>query len=404
MTRMLVAGVSVLWLLLDLGCEPSGGGGEATGSEGGACYGNGTCDPGLECRYDVCVGVSNTGDCNSGEFDCGNGKCVPLNWICDGDNDCGNDADEKGCACQPNCNGRECGPEPGCGKSCGTCTGGETCNANGQCVSEACVPICSGRECGLDPVCGESCGTCTGGKTCSATGQCVSEACVPICGSRECGPDPVCGELCGTCSGDSTCNSSGQCVAEVCVPSCGGRECGPDPVCGESCGACGSGEECKGSSGQCFAIWWYDSSSGRIWENPPSRRVTNLWDAESYCASLSLDGGGWRVPSISELRSLIRGCPATEVGGSCGVTDSCRSWDDCSNASCTGCEYDEGPSDGCYWPSALQGDCKWYWSSTLVSDGIDTGLEVGFFNGAVDLGDVEGGYVGYAGAYVRCVR
>jgi len=46
-----------------------------------------------------------------------------------------------------------------------------------------CVPDCSGLECGADPVCGESCGTCGGGETCQG-GQCTSGSCWPNCGDE----------------------------------------------------------------------------------------------------------------------------------------------------------------------------------------------------------------------------
>ncbi|KAL1480544.1 hypothetical protein MTO96_034700 [Rhipicephalus appendiculatus] len=39
------------------------------------------------------------GECHEkSEFDCGNGMCVPPSWLCDDDHDCGNNADEEGCA------------------------------------------------------------------------------------------------------------------------------------------------------------------------------------------------------------------------------------------------------------------------------------------------------------------
>ena len=33
-------------------------------------------------------------DCNSGQFRCDNGKCIPQNYVIDGDNDCGDSSDE----------------------------------------------------------------------------------------------------------------------------------------------------------------------------------------------------------------------------------------------------------------------------------------------------------------------
>ena len=65
-------------------------------------------------------------------------------------------------------------------------TGYQTCLADGSgwgdCLCE-CEKDCTGRECGDDPICGESCGTCTDNSTCSNTGGCecdyveCSEAC-----------------------------------------------------------------------------------------------------------------------------------------------------------------------------------------------------------------------------------
>jgi len=77
----------------------------------------------------------------------------------------------------------------------------------------------------------------------------------------------------------------------------------------------------------------------------------------------------WRLPTIRELRSLIRGCVSTVSEGSCGVKDECfRST--CRDASCVGCASDSGPADGCYWSDGLEGDCSYgsmcYWTSDWV--------------------------------------
>ena len=38
-----------------------------------------------------------TDGCDSYEFSCDNGQCVPDSYRCDGGNDCGDDSDEDGC-------------------------------------------------------------------------------------------------------------------------------------------------------------------------------------------------------------------------------------------------------------------------------------------------------------------
>ena len=63
--------------------------------------------------------------------------------------------------------------------------------------------------------------------------------------------------------------------------------------------------------------------------------------AQLYCDTLTECGySDWRLPTIDELRSLIQNCPNTEIGGPCGLTDSCHS-EECKSDACYGCE----PSD-----------------------------------------------------------
>ncbi len=183
----------------------------------GQCTTN--CTPnctGRECGPDPVCGLS-CGTCSVG-FECISGQC----------------------RCVPDCTGKECGDD-GCRGSCGTCQAGFVCNASGRCE---CVPNCTGKQCGPDG-CGGSCGTCPAGQSCDTSGQCTG--CTPDCSNRQCGPDPVCNVSCGTCPAGYTCDASGQCQ---CTPNCTGKECGPDG-CGGSCGTCQAGYSCD-SAGHCY--------------------------------------------------------------------------------------------------------------------------------------------------------
>jgi len=196
---------------------------------------------------------------------------------------------------------------------------------------------------------------------------------------------------------------------EACTPSCATKQCGDDG-CGGSCGTCTGGKTCVGGKCEIEATsTWTDPSTGLVWQNPPYDGLKKWEDAKTYCTNneAGLPGTGWHLPNISELRSLIRGCPNTETGGACGVTDvcskcgvgqSCLSWDPCHD-DCSNCSSGDGPASGCYWPGEMEGVCSWYWSSSPVEDFGGYAFSVGFGSGGVGLGSV-----GYGDEHVRCVR
>ncbi|MBZ0273707.1 DUF1566 domain-containing protein [bacterium] len=136
------------------------------------------------------------------------------------------------------------------------------------------------------------------------------------------------------------------------------------------------------------------------WQDPPPDEWFTWEQAIEYCENLSFDGyDDWRLPSISELRTLIRGCDATELDGDCGVRDDCAELD-CWNDPCQGCPYFEGPGQGgAYWPEEMTGEAAALWSSSPVTDDESLAWYVSF-----NYGFVYSGYIDYENGDVRCVR
>ena len=116
---------------------------------------------------------------------------------------------------------------------------------------------------------------------------------------------------------------------------------------------------------------WEDSTSGLMWQNT-SACCFDIDSGQSYCKNLKWGGyNDWRLPSISELRTLIRECDSTETGGECGVTDDCLAEESCYDKVCAGCIWNSGPGiDGFHWPPELAHNLPGdnYLSSSEVTD------------------------------------
>jgi hypothetical protein len=179
----------------------------------------------------------------------------------------------------------------------------------------------------------------------------------------------------------------------------------------------GAGAGCTGTG------VWYDPDNNLCWQDPPSAtamnwhvaagvyHVDNNSEGFSYCSAL---GSGWRLPTISELRSLVRkgddaecytiewnmAWPQAEAGY-CRVSDSCLTYDPCyetSKCNPPACGPLMGPGViGCYWHPALGGLCDHlFWSFSVYN--AESSFIVSFDDGYVlnrPKSNTE---------YVRCVR
>lgn len=147
---------------------------------------------------------------------------------------------------------------------------------------------------------------------------------------------------------------------------------------------------------------WTDVSSGLMWENCPGLFQGSWSDSVKYCDEL-VHGGfdDWRLPTLSELRSLVRGCPDAVTGGACNATDECLNEENCMNHPCSvpSCDYQGGPDDGCYRDPALKGECDYHWSSRESATYNDSAWYVDFMNGVINPTEKS-----WKELYGRCVR
>jgi hypothetical protein len=148
---------------------------------------------------------------------------------------------------------------------------------------------------------------------------------------------------------------------------------------------------------------WHDAEHGYSWQVAALAENLEWIDAKTACADLSLCGhDDWRLPSVDELRSLIRGCDATMTDGTCGVTEECLDYDCWVEEECQYCTLGAGPDEnGCYWPPELDGTCTDatnYWTGSARTDDPTQVWTVYFGTGGV--GSIDATW----GLHVRCVH
>lgn len=157
-----------------------------------------------------------------------------------------------------------------------------------------------------------------------------------------------------------------------------------------------------------------DSATSLIWQKTPPDQYMNYDNAVSYCDlnQGALPGTDWRLPTIGELRSLVRGCdsifwnPKTLTGGECKIADGCLT-EDCKTSACFVCSSDTGPGEeGRFIDVAFNNNGRdGFWSSSGVAHDIEGWLVssvwlVFFVPGIVSDGAIRDDHV----EGVRCVR
>jgi hypothetical protein len=276
----------------------------------------------------------------------------------------------------PSCDGVLCdNPPPAYCADSATLT---TAASPGQCVDggcgyarvdRACPQGCSAGKCLPDP-----CATiaCDQPPVCFGGGTCVNGACryTPT-ASAACDDHDPCttGDQCsalGACRGTAgACGSDGGVDGGI---DAGPRDGGLDG--GRADGGADAGTSTDGGSDGGAGGCWTDSATGLAWTVPLNTLLMNNWvNAGAFCSGQSHCGRtGWRLPTIDELRGVVRGCPATVPSGSCAIHDGSAysSW---VNGACR-CAPDAGPGPAaCYWDPILGTSCgQSVFSSSVVPD------------------------------------
>ena len=161
-------------------------------------------------------------------------------------------------------------------------------------------------------------------------------------------------------------------------------------------GESGEVPECsKNSAMPCKAgglIWSSRSAAHKEWADAKSD--CEHWNEGSFTS-------GWRLPTISEFRKIIKNCSYTEPGGNCHVTDSCASFYDGMCYIAASCYY---ISEACpnYYEHSPFGETGKLWSGSDISDIPTNAWWVDFSFGAISFADKESSN-GHD-IYYRCVH
>ncbi|XP_031780788.1 vitellogenin receptor isoform X1 [Nasonia vitripennis] len=151
------------------------------------------------------------------QFSCRNGKCVPVEWMCDNMDDCGDNSDEQNAHCEalkhgPNTTASTAlGTTPGLTERAHKCSEGKF-----ACATGYCLPLdmfCDGKEHCLD-------GSDEGGQ-CNTT--CETNTCENVCHKTPVGPVCSCRVGYELADDEKSCRDVDECKNNVCQQLCENR-------------------------------------------------------------------------------------------------------------------------------------------------------------------------------------
>ena len=160
-------------------------------------------------------------------------------------------------------------------------------------------------------------------------------------------------------------------------------------------------DTCDSSTGKCSP--WRDPDTNLIWSLHAHIEMS-LEKAISYCENLKegSEGRNWRLPTIDELRTLIRDCSSTVIEGTCKVSadNDCLSQKECwTEEDCNGCIYDSNEPNNYSKMDIIFGSSTKYWSASFRSDyPSDHAYFIDFSTGAISA------YYKDSQISVRCVK
>lgn len=153
------------------------------------------------------------------------------------------------------------------------------------------------------------------------------------------------------------------CYASACAP--GATQacaCSDGTQMEQACQAGGQGWEACNCTNT-YRIW-NDPLTNLSWQDPQKDAFTADYkgltqpDAKRYCKELVLGGyDDWRLPTIDELRTLLRGNPSHEAGGSCPIREGSAKGDMYDPGCIQAADYEGPGKGGCYWAPELTGPC-----------------------------------------------